>query len=486
MTKHLFVAAFRDYLLASLPEDTSLHGEPPEARQMYLPATHAKALAPNSMLIEGMRGSGKSFWFSALQKPELRSLIGKKAGIDAETLVSIGFGESPMPGAYPGKDVLVSLIRQKFDPRHIWKTVAFKHVLGPQAPSQFNDSKNWPERITWVQDNPELVENALYETDQSLESSGKHHLVLFDALDRTADDWTSMNALVRGLLQLVLDFRTYKRIRVKVFARPDQLEDPKVGAFPDSSKVMTQKVNLEWPRRELYGLLWQYLANGVTGGEEFRRAAASLPYGIQWDQSNDVWLVPDILRNDEDVQKLLFHAITGPWMGRDKRRGFPYSWLPSHLADAHGQVSPRSFLAALRHAAEEPPRTTQEYVLHYESIKAGVQEASKIRVRELEEDYPWVGAVLKPLSGISVPCDFKEVQQAWAQTKALDGLKSSDDSETVRLPPIHIAMGAEGVLKDLMDLGLVERLKDKRINLPDVYRVGYGMGRKGGVKPVRR
>jgi hypothetical protein len=28
-------------------------------------------------------------------------------------------------------------------------------------------------------------------------------------------------------------------------------------------------------------------------------------------------------------------------------------------------------------------------------------------------------------------------------------------------------------------------MTDDRVNLPDVYRVGYGLGRKGGVKTVR-
>jgi hypothetical protein len=158
--------------------------------------------------------------------------------------------------------------------------------------------------------------------------------------------------------------------------------------------------------------------------------------------------------------------------------------VPGHLGDTRGQVSPRSFLAALRHAAQDKPKAEQEYALHYESIKRGVQEASKIRVRELEEDYPWIKRLFQPLSGISVPYPFKDIQVIWEETGVVDALQGSIETEAVRLPPIHIALGSEGVLQDLMDLGLVERLKDQRINLPDVYRVGYGMGRRGGVKPV--
>jgi hypothetical protein len=29
-------------------------------------------------------------------------------------------------------------------------------------------------------------------------------------------------------------------------------------------------------------------------------------------------------------------------------------------------------------------------------------------------------------------------------------------------------------------------MKDGRINMPDLYRVGFGLGRRGGVKPMIR
>ena len=41
-----------------------------------------------------------------------------------------------------------------------------------------------------------------------------------------------------------------------------------------------------------------------------------------------------------------------------------------------------------------------------------------------------------------------------------------------------------GVRHDLEDLGIFLSMEDGRINVPDVFRVGYGLGRRGGVKPV--
>lgn len=473
----------REGLIAALPEETSQHGETPRAGQMYLPAPHAKALHPNNTLIQGMRGSGKSFWFLALQNSELRTLIGAQVGLDASTQVTVGFGQVPGGNQFPSKDTLIQLINDGCEPRRIWQAVVFRQVLGDLAPHEFKGLTAWKVRIQWIQDHPEAMDEHLYNADIELDAQKQHHIVLFDALDRTADDWPTMNALVKGLLQVVLETRSFRRIRLKVFARPDQLEDPSVANFPDASKVMNQKVNLDWPRRELYGLLWQYFANDVGYGQRLREGASLALPSARWIQTEGIWIVPELIRRDEDAQKQLFHAMTGPWMGRDKRRGFPYSWLPSHLGDARGEVSPRSFLAAVRRAASDSPRLEQEYLLHYESIKQGVQEASRIRVRELEEDYPWIKTLFDPLSGITVPCPFDDIRGVWQEKKVIDQLRRGIESATVRLPPIHIDDGEDGVLIDLLDLGLVEKLKDQRINLPDVYRVGYGMGRRGGVKP---
>jgi hypothetical protein len=65
-------------------------------------------------------------------------------------------------------------------------------------------------------------------------------------------------------------------------------------------------------------------------------------------------------------------------------------------------------------------------------------------------------------------------------------LDNSIQSSQVRLPPAHINKGSRGVLQDLVQLGMIDLVSGDRINLPDVYRVGYGIGRRGGVKPVAR
>jgi hypothetical protein len=468
----------------SLPEETAQFGsKPPEVRFLYLPRAHARALQPDSMVVEGMRGAGKSLWWAALQSEPHRKVLARhlpQSQVTEQTVVSAGFGEGSKPASYPGKDTLQNL-STKFDPRIIWRTVVAWHTFGRQANMP---ESSWDDRARWVDTNPERVEAEFFKVDQELSRLGKKHLILFDALDRTADDWPSLRKLTRGLLQILLELRSFKAIRAKAFLRPDILEDPQVLAFPDASKITANKVTLTWPRAELYSLFWQYLGNANEGSEGFRQSCVE-GFKQKWVIEDEVWIIPNEMRNDENLQRSIFHAIAGPWMGRDQRRGFPYTWLPNHLGDAHVQTSPRSFLAALRESAKDRLRSDYSYAIHYEAIKRGVQEASRIRVNEIKEDYPWVALVIEPLGGLVVPCTFDEIKNRWQQEHTVDKLNNQNEATEVRLPPSRLDKGEDGLISDLVSLGIFQVMQNSRINMPDVYRVGFQLKRRGGVKPVR-
>ena len=329
------------------------------------------------------------------------------------------------------------------------------------------------------------------ERDDALEREGRHLVVIYDALDRSADDWQTMYRIIRGLLQTALDMRGYRRIRVKMFLRTDQFEPAEVGDFPDASKVLSSAVQLNWPRQELYGLLWHLLGNASGASEEMRTIMCESR--IREGQADlfaagpsNTWRVPDTLLFDEARQRRMFRQIAGDWMGQDRRRGYPYAWIPNHLSDTEGKVSPRSFIAALQAAAENSRERhpDHKYALHYDSIKHGVQRASEIRVNELREDYPWVDLLLRDLQGMVVPCGFVDFERRWEEGNTLSRLRNDIAQKDVKLPPSRIDDGAEGVRRDLETLSVFQRMHDGRVNIPDVFRIGYRLGRKGGVRPV--
>jgi hypothetical protein len=230
-----------------------------------------------------------------------------------------------------------------------------------------------------------------------------------------------------------------------------------------------------------------------VGGDVFRRLTTKT-LSLEWQKADDLWLIPKELCSDEGQQERLFETLAGKAMSASPtglKRGKPYKWVVNHLQDGRDQVSPRSFCEALRQAADQSVSDFESYQLplHFKSIQAGVQAASKIRVNELvQEDYPWVESVMAPLRGeLTVPCLPKDVSAIWKHRGVLDTLSDAlnDSSNLVKLPPQHLADGYEGVLLDLEELGLIQRLSDGRIQMPDVYRIDFGLGRRGGVKPLK-
>ena len=227
--------------LAQLPEETS-HGETPPIESVYLPQSHAKALHPDSLLVTGMRGAGKTFWWTALQESDVRQLVAKRTGdskLNTETEVKVGFGIRHVPDAYPGKDMLLRLM-QNVDPRILWRTVVAWQLAPEDHP--LHGRSDWPDRVRYVSQNPEPIDGLFYDKDREFERKGSYFLILFDALDRCADEWKDMYPSIRGLLRTALDMRGYRRLRLKVFLRSDQFDEAKIADFPDASKVLSTRL----------------------------------------------------------------------------------------------------------------------------------------------------------------------------------------------------------------------------------------------------
>lgn len=83
-----------------------------------------------------------------------------------------------------------------------------------------------------------------------------------------------------------------------------------------------------------------------------------------------------------------------------------------------------------------------------------------------------------------VPCRFEEIEERWRANRVVDRLAEEVGEDEVKLPPRRIDQGADGVREALESLGIFFRMRDGRVHVPDVFRVGYGLGREGGVKPI--
>lgn len=454
------------------------YGETPNAITLYIPPSHIKALRLECNLVVGTRGVGKSFWTAALGSSDLRAALGSSARELDHTDVCIGFSVAESIDHYPNADTFMQMLGSGIEAYDVWRAVVVRWLS--ETLSEDVPRRRWPETVAWIKDNPEDMARLMQRANTFFNEKQRFGLIVFDALDRSSNDWRTMDAIVRDLLRVALWLKSYSRLHAKVFLREDQFERT-VTDFPDASKLLATKTELTWARHDLHGLLWQRLINApAEHGERLRQLYRSV-VGTVPIEANGIYQLPDENKRETPTQRALFEALAGPWMGRDRRRGVPYVWSVGHLVDGRGQTSPRSFLAAIRQAAED---TSERYpahplALHYESIKRGIQKASEIRVDEMAEDYPWVRTFMSPLSGLTVPCDYSAILERWQQT-----FPSGHNAAPIeRLPPQHAERGWDGIKDDLIRLGVFDVKKDGRIDMPDLYRVGFGLGRRGGVKP---
>lgn len=471
-------AQIRRCILGSIPE--RLYDEPVEQRYMYIPQGHLKVLDPNRALVVGGRGTGKTFWWETLASGSIgpfllsRFFDQRKEGLKYE--VSVGYGAKTLASDRPpDPDTLASLFAA-FPERVVWKTV----VLSRVAPKHFEGLPTWSERVRWASERPEDAARILAAADDALFQQRRRHLIVFDAIDRAGLSWQDVLKAHRGLFGLLLELWGMRAIRAKAFVRQDVLVDPEVFRFPDASKLETAAVELAWLRTDLYGLLWQYLANSTEHADVFR---SRLP-GVSWLRSGDTWDLPPMLRSSEGFQQGLWHELAGRWMGANERRGDTYRWLTNHLADAFGKVSPRSFLAAVRDAALATSENEQQ-TLSVRALQEGVRAAAVIRAREIREDFPWAERALEALRHLVVPCQVEEVIEAWERADLKQLLDQDPEARRRRRHGSDLV----GVIDDLADLGVMQRLwarQSDRINVPDVYRLRFGIKRKGGVPAAKR
>ena len=80
----------------------------------------------------------------------------------------------------------------------------------------------------------------------------------------------------------------------------------------------------------------------------------------------------------------------------------------------------------------------------------------------------------------------------WAASRSLVRLRKNRSalvdivSEAPRPVPVHLKDGASGVCRDLETLGVVGAMRTGKIDVPDIYRLGFRLRRHGGVPPRER
>jgi hypothetical protein len=457
----------------------------PSPADIFAPEQHVGALDPNTTIVLGARGAGKSFWAGVLAHPDTRAIA-------AEAYPHIGLQRIGVALGYTGQEGDQSISRATLDARVpagaeavagvlLWRCVLLRAVQQVVYPNQALPRIG--EMMTRYAD-PEDWEETMGSADATLRERNLLAVILFDALDSLAIEWVRLRDLTDALLGVAWGVRGYRSIRTKLFLRPDQVQDLGLR-FIELPKLISGATTLGWTAANLYGMLFLRLATsrspGALAGFNQVLNSCSLPHPPDNPTALRRWR----LSYDRDSQIRLFECIAGLYMGRGNKKGRTYDWPTNHLADGHGVVTPRSFLVLMRSAATFQP-SADDQAITAEGIRNGLREASQVRLDQLATEYKWIKRVLAPLARLQVPCQESLIIERWRETETVEAVLRSA-RERQFLPPIDGDQNDDADRKlviRLLRMGVLSRRSDGRYDMPDLFRVAARLLRKGGVAPI--
>lgn len=471
MTDSERFALLRDLALL---EPAAEHTPDPTRWFLPLPA-HETALRADTLVVRGERGAGKTSLFAfvnAVDTPTLARLF-PSAHVAGTTWID-GFSKGM---THPHVDVLEHYGRDASpsDLRNVWlvnlvRVVAHDPALRLGFPEALevllDETPQDPRR--WVHIASEHMPRLaayLDAVERRLEAEGRTVIVVYDYLDQIgALSESGVRASFTGALLAMWSSLSgrYRFLRGKVFVREDLFAAAK-RAFPDASKLESRSVSLSWSNESLYRML----IRRVTSQSDALRAWIEVAIPLKRDALLG-YLPPDTLPETGDVsQKAFADRLAGETMGIGLRKGYTYRWIVNRLQDAHGRVVPRSLVNLIGIAARimidhGPETTPADQLLSTRALMAALEETSRRRAGELGEEHEVVQR-MNALEGITVLLDREAV------IRMLDADRGD----------------GEAVFRELIQLGILALRSDGRVDVPDIYRFGYGIKRKGGVARPR-
>lgn len=453
----------------------------PKADEIYAPEHHAGALDPHVPIVLGARGSGKSFWAGVLGNKDTLVIAAKEyPRLGLEKLeVQFGFIGQEGGGAVSREtmDKMVPEGEENEKAPLFWRAVVMRGVqraLNPQeSPSRIKD-------LIEKYSDPEDWEEECQKLDGLLFGKQRTALIIFDALDALAYEHDRLRKLLDAVFRVTWSMRSYQAIRLKLFLRDDQIS--RLGLrFVELPKLIAGATRLKWHGTDLYGMLYARLATDPNTQEALDRLLkeCGLPPTAQSLGQGRMLFI------DKTGQAQLFTRLAGQYMGRGHKKGKTYDWPLNHLSDGHDEVTPRSFLVLMIHAAKHlpPPENT---VLSAEGIRNGLREASKIRVEQLALEFPWIRRVLAPLALLQVPCADERIKERWLETGTQQAIRKMRSQQGFMLPFASSDEDEAGdeLLATLKMIGVLKERDDGRYDMPDLFRVAARLLKKGGVSPI--
>jgi len=440
----------------------------------FLPLrSHRMALQAEKVVILGGRGAGKSALFSVLR--DLKEPERIRAFFEDPDLPECEWVDAFCQQAveHPSVESLDDFARRGDDVR--LRSFWLAHLLLRVTPRE-----DWPLLPEGVPHDQAALHLALHgevaplmasldRVEKRFEEKGCRIFAAYDHLDRLGSlEHQIRSRYIRSLLALWLSLSNrYRWLRAKIFLR-DDLFDPARLAFPDATKLQARSIALEWNVEALYRVAVRHQSRG---SEEMRAWLRGVPGLELKDRGEFGWMPGDM---PDAVIKAYADRLAGEQMGSGVKKGYTWRWIPNRLQDAKGKVVPRSILTLLGEAAKQAVQRgslpSGLRLLMPQDLAAALGPTSQQRVAEVQEEY-----------GLTARLRNLEGQQVMMRPELAEELLGRPRPEEAPEAPTD----GQAVLEELINLGVLSRRKDGRIDVPDIYRYGFGIKRKGGVARPR-
>lgn len=457
-------------------------------RRLYPVPDHLRALDPGVVLVVGSRGAGKSELFRAFfkQGADVRHAVMKHAHLPASRNWSMDattwLAAFPKGIEFPDEDALRKHVGSEEQAQRVWHVMLVrclkeeldqesKSALDPILSPEAADLKTVLEGAESLELSPTV---ALDRLEEKLEGENRRVFLGYDELDTLAGtDWALMARLIRGLMAFWSSYgRRWERLRAKIFLRSDLFRRHANMETADFAKLASNRAELRWSNAALLGMLVKRIANTSEELEQYCRGAR-----IRFDREKHLELVPRLEQSEAAFP--LLHRMVGENMGANRKKGYVRNWVFTHLCDGNEHISPRTMVRLFESAATKdsvnrtlrPPR-----LLHPTALRQGLSDVANDHVVQGHHEWPWLDGVKQRLAKKPlVPWNRKEFNELlshkWEE-------HWGNSAASVR-PPVD----RPADLGDyLIELGIVRRRSDDRIDVPDLYLFGFGLRRKGGVR----
>lgn len=451
----------------------------------FYPVTeHLRALDPDVVLVVGPRGAGKTEIARVLTDTDLSTSVSRYA-----PAVRFPEGDVRWISAYPAD-------------AHGFEIIGLR--LYVESAGQTNESmrdlwfaylvRRLAEEIT-PEDQPQLrgviepsggdiqaITNAFKELgtrpvvaldrlDASLVRANRYLFVTYDELEKLGEgNWELIEAGVRGLVAFWAAYsRRWKRIRAKIFLRTDLYDRHARSGGADLAKLAAGRVDLLWNDRDLYGLLLKRLANLDDSLGVYIRKTTT----VDWAHDPQLGEIPQ-LRKWQDARPVV-ERMVGPYMGANRKKGLVYRWILDHVKDGLGRALPRPLLGLIDEAARQELQhfgsVRSPRLLEPASLRRALDRVSNNHFAQSLDEWPWLDTVKQALG--------KSPLVPWDRERDLIRfLERFPGTNNAGVPPL---LGRD-LLDYLIEIGVLRRRADGRVDAPDLFLSGLGLRRKGGVR----